>query len=659
MIKLKKIDFEKYVRNILLFTDIKNKDILVHLIDIAFIENKNRPMKRFVLRNRLSQILARKFDKNIDTILQDILDEGIDNGKIVYNSKEETYTMSENQYNEVNVYMEHFSVLEDNFKNKFLNYIAKKSDAINDVCLKYISERVIDVIKKYLYNTGVAVFQKVMNFEDSMLIEDELKDVILEVYGNYNFNINVLAEIESLIKEYLMHINDEDIEYIIEILKKTLFLKLYSNINIKNNQEFLKGRVFYIDTNILIPLFFPNHLQSRVVKDIIRECGEQKIKLKVTTLTIDEYRRLFKYLRRIDKDFCSAGVYQHRRLLKNISKIDLDNVIYSYYLKNIGTYKDFGNFAKEFCDNLYYYLKLYNIEEEEVNDEILETIKKSNKHEEFVYKLFNIKDNDKEYISVNSIEHDVLMMEYINNFRNENDEIDELGHKIWFITRDKKLEKFRFDNRKEFYYPITMTVEELYDLLLPFYIERKEFTEEYIRHLINSKIGLYDYSEEKHVKLNVLNCIFNSGIDIKQLEGLSDNELLKLIYMIQSNRDVKQMCEKIDRNIEDDIKNKQENIEVEDELKENLKELVKQQLDLVKEKDIEMRMEQLAKELSQVKEENLELKKFVDKYNKLVEQNKNKTQTISSKKYIFKIVYTVYCKIKRLFKRFFRNESNY
>lgn len=206
---------------------------------------------------------------------------------------------------------------------------------------------------------------------------------------------------------------------------------------------------------------------------------------------------------------------------------------------------------------------------------------------------------------------------------------------------------------------ITMMVEELYDLLLPFYIERKEFTEEYVRHLINFKIGLYDYNEEKHVNLNVLDCIFNSGIDIKQLEGMSDKELLKLIYMIQSNRDVKQMCKQIDRNIEIDIENKQENIEVEEELKENLKEFVKQQLDLVKEKDIEMKMEQLANELSQVKEENLELKEFKEKYYELIEQNKNKTQAIGIKKRISKIVCAVYCKIRQLFKKFFCHASDY
>lgn len=652
MIKLNRDVFEEYLRNVLLFADVKNKDILTHLIDVVFVEKKNRPMKRYVLRNILSDILKRKIDKSIDRTIQEILDEGINSEKFVYNVIDETYNMSENEYSEVSIYMEHFLTLENNFRNGFLKFITEDSVSIDDIYLEDISEGIIDVTKNYLYGSGVAVFQKIMNLEDSVLIEDELKDVILKVYRQHNFDIYILAEIERLIKEYFMCINDEGVEYIIEVLKKTVFLRLYSNLNIKNNKDFLKERIFYIDTNILIPLIFSNHPQSNDVRGIIRKCREQSIKLKVTTITIDEYKRLFNYLKSIDRSFNEAGVYENRRFVKNLSKIKVDNEIYNYYLSSIGTYRNFADFTKEFCDNIYHYLNLYNIEEEKFNAEMLETLSASDEHKEFLNKLYDIKNDDKGYVSIKSVEHDLYMMEYINNVRTESNEIDELGHRIWFITLDKKLEIFRFNNRKYFNYPVTMTIDELYDLLLPFYIEKKNFTEDYIQHLIDSNIGLYDYNEDKFVNLNVLNCVFNNGIDIKQLNGLSDKEQLELIYAIQSNRNIKQICEQIGENDGNDIENKPENTKILEELKENLKEFVQQQVELLEERDTKSRMDELANELSKTKKENEELREFKKEYYSIVEQNKKKTETENSKKRALKMLYTFFYKIKQLFKKF-------
>ena len=659
VINMNKSNIERYTRDVLLFADIKNKDILVHLVDIVFSENKNRPMKRHVLRDRLSTILDRKIDKNIDRSIQGILDEGINSKKIVHNSKDDTYNMSESKYSEVNAYMENFLALEDNFKNEFLEFIKKESTAINVEYLGNVSEGIADIMKKYLYSNGIVVFQKIMNFEDTILNVDELKGIVLEVYRKYDFDMYTLVEIEELIKKYFLRIHDKEIEYIIEVLKKIVFLRLYNNLNLKNSKDFLRERIFYIDTNILIPLIFSNHPQSSDVRGIIRKCREQNIKLRIATTTIDEYRRLFNYLKLVDRNFREAGVYESRRFVKNLSKAKINSEIYSYYLDNSGTFKDFTSFVKTFCDDIYYYLELYNIEEEGINEEISGTICTSGKHEEFIGKLFSIKDDNREHISENSVEHDVFMMEYINNIRGKNDEIDELGHKIWFVTLDKKLEKFRFNNKKEFLYPITMTVDELYDLLLPFYIEKKEFTEDYVRHLINSNIGLYDYNEEERINLNVLNCVFNSGIDIKQLDGLNDKEQLKLIYMIQSNRNIKQTCEQIDKNDRTDIENVPKNVEIVEELKKNLKELVKHELEAVKEKDMEMCMEKLARKLSQAKEKNLELEEFKKKYYALVEQNKKETKSSYIKKHILKIVNTIFCNIRQLFRKIFYFESTH
>jgi hypothetical protein len=166
-----------------------------------------------------------------------------------------------------------------------------------------------------------------------------------------------------------------------------------------------------------------------------------------------------------------------------------------------------------------------------------------------------------------------------------------------------------------------MTVNNLYDLLLPFLVETPEINEEFIKHQLNSKLGIYN-NNDKSINLDVLSCVFNSGVDIEKFEKLDNKEAIELIYNIQSNYKVQRLCSSLSCSANDDEEN------ILEEMKSCIKFIIDEKSKAVEKNSEKHQIIQLARELEEKEIENEELKKFKEKYEKLQMQISQKKPSI-------------------------------
>lgn len=603
---------ETYTDCILKYSDIENIEILKHLMQIVYMENDNNPLKRFVLIDKLAQITKMDFNDKVKIIIQNILDEGLAGNIYVHNKNNDTYNMSNDKFEEVCKYMERVLNNKSKFHNDFTQFIIEKNNRhafLNDNEISIVKDNIELILNTYFYENGIYIFKKIksLDLDNYLSDDDELKKVVYKVLEKHNIDIYGLTELHRTISDFLLQLDSEHIDYIIQLLQKTVFVKLINTINVNSDKSVLAERVFYIDTNVLIALLFDNHPKNKEVDFIIKTCRDLGIILKVTEKTINEYKRQFEYISEIDKKLSDALLYSSPKLMKVISSQDIDNDIYEYYLNNLSSFKSFSSFVETYCNNVYTFLNLYKIEAENIPEEVYDTYAQKKEYSILFEELKLAKSRD--YYTPNDlvVEHDLQHLYFISDVRDKtNDVIDSIGYKNWFLTLEKKIEKFRYINKNIFINPLWMTIDELYDLLLPYFIDKTETGEEFLKYQFSTKIGLYD-NHDNTLKLDVLSCVFDSGIDIEKFEKLDNREATELIYNIQANSNVQKLC----KTIKDDNDGRNT---ADEELKACIQYIIEEKNKEIEKSSEKNQIRLLAQELEKKEIENEQLRKFKENY---------------------------------------------
>lgn len=640
---------ETYIKNIIGFVDVENIEFIKHIMQLVFIDRKNSPIKRHVLIKEMENLIKRKYHESIKNVIQNILDEGMETKIYVHNQDDDTYYMNESKYKEVLEYMQNMSTAKEDFNKDLLKKLKeanRKNTFLEEKDLGQVIKEAELILSMHFYENGISIFNKVLNLEADTLITDEdgFEKIIKEVLIKRGFSTYQIVEIYKVIKEFLINIDEKHISYIIGLLKKTMFIKVFNQINIRSDKDLLRKRHLYLDTNILISLLFENHSKNKEVRYIIKNCQEFGINLKMTDRTLEEYGKQFEYLRNVDRNFQAISINKSPKLIKSLSRENIDNDIYSYYLLNQSKFGNFHSFTDFYFNNIHLLLNKYNIEVEAAKDKMHDNEDNIKIDTSISQELREHKVRDGVYPADTVIEHDLFHLFYIKDLRGLKDKkeenIDSLGHKIWFLTLDKKLEQFRYAKKQIFTDPICITINELYDFLLPFFILENKVDKEYIKYQLSSNLGIYESSNS--INLKVLSCIFRHGIDINQFNDLNEKEQKEFIYTIQSNKKIQRLCDKIlenGENIEDSEK------AVEEELKNCLKQMLRDRVEKSERYENEKLIQKLKEELEKEKSENAKLQEIKIQLQEQLE--------VKNRGFIKKVIYF----IKECFMKLFRVNS--
>lgn len=623
---------ESYVNYIInLKSSFSNVDILKHFVDIVFYENSNSFMKRHVIIDRLSVLLKEDFDDGLRRTLQNILDDGIELNIFDYNEKDEAYNIKEDRFNEVSDFMKENLILDDTFRKYLLGFIDSNIKSLNcDKTSKIkIAQEIELTFNQYFYKYGFSIIQKIRNREQELINEDSnIINYLIDNLKSYEFNMQEIIEINLAFTNNITDIISDNSDYFIKLLEKAAFIKYFNFIKDQSKLELLEKRVFYLDTNVIIALLFDTHEQHDEVKFIVNKCKDFNIKLRVTSLSIEEFKRLVTHLTEIDVSLVKGNFFKNSTFIKSISDNVNNNVIYKYYLMNKNNYGNFHSFKTNYCEGIVNYLSAARIELLGVSSEIVTEIHSKENFMELVSELQSYKENDGHLTNENSAIHDIEHFFYIERLRNSNESYDELGQQIWFLSLDKKLEKFRFKKNLLFRNLITISIKDIYDLLLPFYFKNKDMGNEYIVYLFKSNIG--NYKSDSYIDIDILKCIFDLGFDMDQLEGLSTKEQIELLYAIQANKKLLQKCQRAEMECMQPT-----NTSVAEELKLAIAEIKSTKISNRKDKDDAKTISKMAEELKKSNTKIEALQKFKDEYeaaeaSKLNKANRNYARRIAT-----------------------------
>jgi len=537
-----------YKNHILNFINIENLDFIKHLVQLAFLENNNKYMTKDEIIESITRISKLKITDEMKVVLNKLLKDGILIHYYVNNQKDGTYIINSKEFLSLNNFMDNIAKLKSKFESDFINFFSKQNEiskAFNEIPLDMIKNHLEKILCEFFYENGVETFKKINNESCEGFEEEnfELKEIVQVHLKQYNLSMYELSCLIKSISEFLLQIENGNLEYITKILEKTFFIRIFNQFNLKSNKKFIEKKIFYLDANVLIALVISNHNRNSEIKHIIKICNHLSISLKITGETLKEYKRQFEYAKKIDKNLTTSNIKGLPNLYNLLSKNEVDNDIFKFYILNKKSYKDFKSFSSTYCDNIYSILDIYKIKCDEVNQEVYDKFKNLEEYNELFSKLRDFKTKLTYTPNDLVVEHDLCNLFLINYLRElSGNEIDNLGPQIWFLTLEKKIEKFRYNNRRIFNTPIWMYIDELYDFLLPFIFEENNLDKDYVRYQISTNLGLYSH-QGSYIKLDILGCILNSGFDYKLFEDLDESEVIKLIYSIQSNKKIQHICE--------------------------------------------------------------------------------------------------------------------
>ena len=484
-------------------------------------------------------------------------------------------------------------------------------DRLVEAVEKEIGFTLDDIAKTLLYSSVKTVIQK-MFYEKSIELKKLMAEKkcdyksLLTAGSGYNALESLDREIKPMVRTYALNkqeevingiklfftdVNEASTRYLISLHHRVFYFQL---LNIDPDVLALQKRCFentrlYLDTNVVMALFFEAHPLNTVVRDIVNACESLNINLLVSASTYDELQNQISHAKSL---VTVTGEKKAASLIVDTAEGRGTEPILATFLlkKKKEPNLNWGGFIGRYED-LETYLLYSNVILDTENSKGVRT------HEHYNRVWQTIRTVRSPVISDSVIDHDADNFILIHNLRQKYVDNPLFGPSVWLLTLDHSLKIDEAKLTSVFNTEHCRLIEEWGELLLPFQNINQFVFSNYITYLIASELGVL--LRIPALDFNILNIISNPELELGEFYDLPTELQIKVLSGMQKEKSIHGLQERANKAV-----TPEEKAAISDEFKAKELEI------LVEEKEqAEEKVNQLSNEVSQLQKDLVNVSK--------------------------------------------------
>lgn len=382
----------------------------------------------------------------------------ISKNEIIIPKKEPIYLLSEEKLKEIYSYNEEYKALREKIILEFLNRIRTVYD---------LSQSEVDKVSEIFFSIVSTIFSRYGNVCSGIIAgkEGEIKDIT--TFSDFREicmeSVKTLENpiLRKLVKDefrnYFLNPTKEFIYFLYSMAQSYIIaqiLNLDPELQTLERESFSKKKL-YLDTNVIVSLMCVAQLHD-TVSEIISFTRDLGIKMVYTPETRREFLRLLNYAK---ENYRKIPIHE-KRVIQKVEPLMEDPFIRSFWMESkekeitwdgyVMKMEGFQEYIKDKFSITLDTLQIKGIREDPEFHELIPAISMAD-----FYKLEP------------AVEHDAFHILLIKKLR-EKEEIDELGMKYYFLTRDFTLNTAEHSMYSGGRIPSNVTIDCWFQMILPF-----------------------------------------------------------------------------------------------------------------------------------------------------------------------------------------------